>query len=130
MPTCVFCEVAKDSPNQLFNDGLCYVVFDIHPAAEEHLLIISNEHYENMLATPDDIMEHMFLITKKFYKIVWEELHPTGGTVVTNRGPGHVDHFHIHIIPRYKAEKQVTLPRMAFNDAKKRELTERLKSKI
>lgn len=124
MSECTFCGI--DDKEKLYKDDKCYVVLDKYPAAEGHLLIVSNGHYKNMMETPDPIMEHMFVVTKKQYKILWEKLSPVGGSVVTNTGPGHVDHFHIHIIPRYNHSKSVTLQRHDLTPEKAKELKEKL----
>jgi diadenosine tetraphosphate (Ap4A) HIT family hydrolase len=129
MEGCIFCELSKDTSKHLFKDGVCYVVLDKYPIAEGHLLIISNDHHENMLDTPDKIMDHMFRITKKFYRRVWDELKPIGCSVVTNRGPGHVNHFHIHIIPRYTKEKAVNPSRNDLDDETAQRMIKKLKQK-
>jgi histidine triad (HIT) family protein len=123
---CLFCIIKNDASRHLYSDDSCYVILDKYPAADGHLLIVSKEHHKNMMDAPDYLVAHMFIIAKKYFKIVWERLDPVGGSVITNTGPGHVDHFHVHIIPRYENAYKTDLPRHELTPKKESELHKRL----
>ncbi len=111
MSNCPFCESRADENTHLYQDEVCYIILDKYPASEGHLLIVSNGHYKNMMEAPDEVVKHMFVVAKNYFRRMWDRMEPVGGSVVTNTGPEHISHFHIHIIPRYGNTKTVALPR-------------------
>ena len=101
---CVFCRLAQDSEDHLYDDGNCYVILDINPVSRGHMLVITKKHYENMLEVPKDELSLCFGIAQDFARSAVEKLGAKGVNVGTNIGEyaGQVVmHTHIHIIPKY-----------------------------
>ena len=111
MEECVFCDIAngKESAGIIYQDSTCLVILDKFPITRGHMLVISKEHYNDILAAPDDVAMHMFLITKKFSKRAIERLGAAGINIGSNIGAPAgqlIWHAHIHIIPRYPNMKR------------------------
>ena len=100
---CLFCRLGK-SNSSIFRDDICYVIPDKFPSEFGHILVISEDHYENMLSAPDDVAAHMFIVAKNYGIKLKNNLKSEGINITTNIGreAGQlINHFHIHIIPRY-----------------------------
>jgi histidine triad (HIT) family protein len=101
---CIFCDDEQIKATMIFEDAQCKVILDKFPTDKGHMLVISNEHYDNMLEAPDTAVTHMYKIAKRYGKLAMMKLKSDGMTITTNigRSAGQiVMHFHIHIIPRY-----------------------------
>lgn len=99
-PDCIFCKIVrKEIPATIVHEDEFSLSFlDINPVAEGHLLIIPKDHHENILSTPDKLVEELFLKAKKLIPAVKEgseSEYVTISVVGTD-----VPHFHIHLIPR------------------------------
>lgn len=129
MKDCIFCTVERQRSKHLYDDEVCFVILDLYPADYGHLLVIPKKHYENLIETPDEIVEHVFVVAKKFLKKIKKELKPVGGSVIANMGPGHQNHLHIHVIPRYMDSMKINYPpRLAFTQEEAKRLFKRLES--
>ncbi len=118
MEECIFCRTSKEDGKVLYKDKTCHAILDKNPAAEAHTLIISNGHFKSITDAPDETVAHMFVVAKRLSKKIDAEFRTLGGTVLTNRGPGHIPHFHIHLIPKYAGAKTVDFPRGRLDEEK------------
>ncbi|MDE1827599.1 MAG: HIT domain-containing protein [Candidatus Micrarchaeota archaeon] len=105
MKDCIFCKIpAQESEKLLFKDDACYVIYDKYPIEKGHMLVISLQHYENLLEVPEDISAKMIAVAKRFGKSALEEFKATGINIVANNGRDAnqiIMHAHIHVLPRY-----------------------------
>ncbi|MGI0100660.1 MAG: HIT family protein [Candidatus Micrarchaeaceae archaeon] len=106
---CIFCMLGKNNPGIVFEDSTCYIIPDKYPSERGHTLVIAKEHHGNMLETPDETIEHMFVVSKKYGSRLKIGMGADGLNISTNVGKEAgqlIGHFHIHIIPRYSAKQQ------------------------
>jgi len=105
MKDCIFCKIVTEEKDKvLFSDPQCYVIYDKYPVEKGHMLVISQQHYENLLAVPDELSSQMLSIAKKFAKKALQEFGATGINIVANNGRTAnqlIMHAHIHVLPRY-----------------------------
>lgn len=127
---CIFCSVGKGpSDNFLFNDDRCFAVLDKYPSDYGHALVISKRHYENMLVASDEDTAHMFSVAKKIASNSVKKLNAQGVNIATNTGKEAgqiIEHFHIHIIPRYSGGPKIS-QHIEMSDEVKKELVAKLK---
>ena len=100
----MFCKLKDDSSAVLFNDKQCYVMLDKYPIERGHMLVISKEHYPDLLSAPDDVIAGMSLMAVKLGRLLKERLGADGVQISTNVGDTAgqlIMHTHIHVIPRY-----------------------------
>jgi len=105
-PDCLFCKiVAGEIPcAKVFEDEKYLAFLDIGPVNPGHTLVIPKEHYDDLLKTPDALLDNMLGVTKKVAKAVLKAVNSEGFNVGINTGQGAgqlVPHFHIHIMPRF-----------------------------
>ncbi|MCI4447357.1 MAG: HIT family protein, partial [Pyrobaculum sp.] len=102
---CIFCRIVRgEAPAwKVYEDDEFVVILDKYPASYGHLLVVSKEHYVNILDAPLEKAVKGFEIATRLAK-AWRELGAPAVNVVTNAGreAGQmVFHMHIHVIPRW-----------------------------
>ena len=110
MPGCIFCAV-RDGPKDaiIMEDRNAFVIFDKYPSSEGHMLVISKRHSGSMLEADANDVSSMFIVAKEMATRAKERLGADGVNVSTNIGKEAgqiIDHFHIHVIPRYAKPKE------------------------
>ena len=103
---CIFCEIANGNiPGKtLYEDELVRVILDINPASYCHALVIPKKHAKSLLECDAESRDRVFEVAAKLGRAMEEKLACDGINVLANirEGAGQtVDHFHVHLIPRY-----------------------------
>ena len=97
---CLFCNLANNNGNYIYEDEKVVAFLDINPVCNGHTLIMPKEHILNTLDT--DLSNHIKEVIKKLYPMYQEKLGCTGLTIVTNCDSAQaIKHYHVHMIPRY-----------------------------
>lgn len=104
---CIFCKIINgDIPSYcLYEDDSFKVILDIEPSSKGHGLIIPKNHADNLFMLGDDDAAKTLIIAKKVSPAIMELLGCDGMNILQNNGEAAgqtVNHFHIHLIPRYK----------------------------
>jgi len=102
---CIFCKIAagKIKTEKIADTDNFIVINDANPIAEGHCLIISKNHYENVLDLPTTLGIELLDLTKKQSARLIKEHKAEGINLVQNnfKAAGQiVKHYHLHIIPR------------------------------
>ena len=108
---CLFCKIVnREVPSPfLFEDDVCVVFRDIHPAAPVHLLIVPKRHIRsvNDLAPGDEAdLSRLFMVAKDMAR--QEGVDQSGYKLLFNveKGGGQVIfHLHLHLIGGWKGKK-------------------------
>lgn len=108
---CIFCKIANGdiASRTIYEDDRFRVILDNGPATKGHALILPKEHFANLFEIPEDWAADAAKIAKKVGIKVVDALHADGLNIVQNNGETAgqtVNHFHVHIIPRYKDDGQ------------------------
>ncbi|HRY63083.1 MAG TPA: HIT family protein [Patescibacteria group bacterium] len=106
MEDCIFCKIIKGEipADKVYEDDRVLAFLDISPINKGHILVVPKEHFENLLETPDELVEKLVLAGKKIGLAVREVVRAEGINVGINNGSAAgqvVFHTHIHIIPRF-----------------------------
>ncbi len=110
MDDCIFCKIVKgDIPAyKVYEDERVYAFLDINPISKGHTLVLSKEHYGNILDVPSDLYGHMNEVVKKIAQKIQDEYEPEGILINQNNGRKagqEIDHIHIHVKPIYEDTK-------------------------
>lgn len=105
--SCIFCKISRgEIPSyKVFEDEYCLAFLDVNPTNEGHTLVLPKEHYDNMLTCPKPLLDHLFEVAQMIAQAQQKQLGATGANIITNVGKSagqSVNHFHIHVIPRYE----------------------------
>lgn len=108
---CIFCKIANgEIPSKsLYEDEKFRVILDLGPAAKGHSLILPKDHAANLYELPEKLAGDAMILAKKMASLLTEKLNCDGINLVQNNGEDAgqtVEHFHIHLIPRYKGDGQ------------------------
>jgi histidine triad (HIT) family protein len=74
------------------------------PTCEGHVIVVPNEHYENIYEMPDEVGHRIFEVVKKISIAMKKAYKCDGITARQNNEPAgdqHAFHYHHHIFPRY-----------------------------
>lgn len=100
---CIFCKIANGEipSDKVYEDDKVLGFRDISPQAPSHIVLITKEHYNNILEIPEDarVMDHLLTAIKTIAKT--EGIDDSGFRVVNNckrEGGQTVDHVHFHIL--------------------------------
>lgn len=108
---CIFCKIVNgEIPSKtVHEDDMFKVILDLGPAAKGHALIIPKDHFANIYELPEDIAGEAMKLAKKLAIKMTENLQADGFNLMQNNGEvagQTVNHFHLHLIPRYKDDGQ------------------------
>jgi len=111
MSDCIFCKIAEgEIPSiTLYEDDMFRVILDLGPATKGHALILPKQHAANIYELPDETAAAVMVLAKKMAKVMKDKLQCDGLNLVQNNGEAAgqtVNHFHLHMIPRYKGDGQ------------------------
>lgn len=114
MENCIFCKIAnKEIPGKIiYEDDMCISFLDLSQTTNGHTLVIPKKHYKNILEVDDEVLQHLIKVTKKLANQIVTNLNASGVNILTNANEvagQTVMHFHIHIIPRYNQDDQITI---------------------
>jgi histidine triad (HIT) family protein len=109
---CPFCALVAGGETErnrqtdvVFRDGLttAFVCPKWWDAAPGHLLVVPNEHYENVYAIPDLSLAAVYRTAKASAAALASALGAEGTSMRQHNEPGggqDVWHFHVHVFPR------------------------------
>ncbi len=108
---CIFCKIANgEIPSKtLYEDRNFRVILDLGPATKGHALILPKEHAENLYDLPEESAAEAMVLARRMAATLVEKLHCDGLNLVQNNGDAAgqtVQHFHLHLIPRYVGDGQ------------------------
>ncbi|MBL7057583.1 HIT family protein [Candidatus Woesearchaeota archaeon] len=103
---CVFCEIAdkKKPADIVFEDDKVLAILSNAPTSKGQIVILCKEHYVNLFDMPLDLAQHMLAVIKKIAPGVVKAMGTDSYILGMNNGPAtrnHVDHAHMHIVPRH-----------------------------
>ena len=131
---CIFCKLANGvfPTNFIYEDEDFKVILDANPATKGHSLILPKKHFKNLLDADEEVLKKALPLAKKLSNKLIEVLKCDGINVLqnNNKAAGQaVFHLHIHLIPRYKDQKEHILSWKAnkFSDDEMKNIAESLK---
>ncbi len=75
--------------------------------AKGHVIVVPNEHYENIYDLPEDVGNRIALVVKKMALAMKKAYGCDGITTRQNNEPAgdqHAFHYHHHVFPRYDGD--------------------------
>lgn len=110
-PHCVFCHAqAADGaePLVLFRGRVCFVVLNLYPYNNGHLMVVPNRHIATLAQASGDELGEMIRLARHAEMALTEVYAPHGMNLGMNlgrpAGAGVADHFHLHVVPRWTGD--------------------------
>ncbi len=93
----------------IFKDDLVSVFLNSFwiDTAKGHVIVVPNEHYENIFDLPNEVGRRVFEVTKRVSLAMKDAYKCDGITIRQNNEPAsdqHAFHYHQHIFPRYDGD--------------------------
>jgi ATP adenylyltransferase len=108
---CVFCLAAGASDADsliVFRGTLCYVILNLYPYNNGHVLVVPFRHVATLAALSRDELVEIALLTQRCEGALNEAYNPQGINVGINlgkpAGAGVLDHVHVHVVPRWSGD--------------------------
>lgn len=110
MENCLFCKIAR-------NEIPCYCVYeddnvkaflDTNPWTKGHTLVIPKKHYKGIFDIPEKDFGEIMKIVRKI-ALIYKKCLKCDINIIQSSGKNaqqDISHFHVHVIPRYKNDKQ------------------------
>ena len=127
---CIFCKIIKgDIPcMKVYEDDLVLAFLDVNPDSDGHTLIIPKKHYKDINDIPNDLLAHIYNVSKDIMKILEDKLNCEGFSLLQNNGiVQEVKHYHLHIKPYYNNKKSIEMIKYEKEIREPKEIYEILK---
>lgn len=103
---CIFCQIAAgDAPaHKLYEDVETVAFMDIFPWAKGHSLVIPKQHFENIFEGTEEGLTAVMKTVRIVAPALKSAVDAEGMNLFQSNGRAAwqtVDHFHIHLIPRW-----------------------------
>ena len=108
---CVFCEAVELSTDLarealvLVRGRLSYVILNLYPYNNGHLMVVPNRHVGSFAAATADELTELMRFTRDAEIALTEAYQPQGINIGVNlgraAGAGILEHVHIHLVPRW-----------------------------
>jgi histidine triad (HIT) family protein len=133
---CIFCRiVANEIPaSKIYEDERFLAFLDISQVTKGHTLVIPKQHVDNLYELNQEDASKMLIVCQKVASVLKETYDLEGLNMVNNNGSlagQTVNHFHIHLIPRYVGDRfLVVFPQNEPNFSKLSETLAEIKKYI
>ncbi len=109
---CIFCIKAaenKDAENYIVHRGkLNFVLLNLFPYTNGHLMIAPYQHVATLAETPQDVLAEMIGLTQRAEANLRAAYRPHGFNLGMNvgesAGAGVAGHIHMHVLPRWTGD--------------------------
>jgi ATP adenylyltransferase len=117
---CIFCEalagptaVSADAPFDqssliVFRGTTCYVILNLYPYNNGHLLVVPNRHIAALASATSEELSELIELTRRSEIALTEAYRPQGMNMGINLGKpggaGVLDHVHLHVVPRWNGD--------------------------
>lgn len=105
MEACIFCEIIskKEDAYIIYEDTHVCCFLDKYPINRGHILVVPKKHYQEFSEVDKDSLTRVILTTQQITTALEKLLDTDGITIIQNNGIfKDVEHYHMHIIPRFK----------------------------
>jgi len=107
---CIFCDTGAPGRSDLIliRGRLSYVILNLYPYNNGHLMVAPIRHVGTLHASTPDELAELMRFTRHAEMALAEAYKPQGLNVGINlgrpAGAGIVDHLHIHLVPRWTGD--------------------------
>ena len=106
---CIFCEPrGRNADLILFTGRLCYVILNLYPYNNGHLMVVPNRHIRDLASTTTEERAELMALARLSEIALVEAYTPHGINAGINlgrpAGAGVLDHLHVHAVPRWNGD--------------------------
>jgi len=109
---CIFCDKVREGEDRknyiLFRDRLGFIIMNIFPYNNGHLMIAPYRHAASLEDLTSEELLQIMTLTKKSLSCLQQAMKAEGYNIGMNigavAGAGIADHLHLHIVPRWSGD--------------------------
>ena len=112
---CIFCDATSPllphssrDDLMLLRGRLCYVILNLYPYNNGHLMVVPNRHVGTLAAATADELTELMRFTRLAEMALSDAYQAQGINIGINlgrpAGAGIVDHLHVHLVPRWTGD--------------------------
>ncbi|MCE5258843.1 MAG: HIT domain-containing protein [Chloroflexi bacterium] len=109
---CAFCQLPRENNDKLnlvlHRGERCYIMLNLYPYINGHLMVIPYQHLDSPLSLPNAALTEMMLLNNLCISALTEAMHPDGFNIGMNlgksAGAGIKEHIHLHVVPRWTGD--------------------------
>jgi len=107
---CIFCHTSQPGHDELvlFRGQVCFVILNLYPYTNGHLMVVPNRHAANLATLTADEQVELMRLTRHAEIAITEAYTPQGINVGINlgkaAGAGVPGHLHVHLVPRWNGD--------------------------
>jgi ATP adenylyltransferase len=108
---CVFCDAQRNddaSPLIVFRGKTCFVILNLFPYNNGHLMVVTNRHVGSLAAATSEELGELMELTRRAEIALTEAYAAHGMNMGINlgkpAGAGVLDHIHMHVVPRWNGD--------------------------
>jgi histidine triad (HIT) family protein len=103
---CPFCKIVqrKSPAAVVLENKKVLAIMDLYPAAPGHVLVLPRQHIENIYVMLEETGAGIMAAAVTISRAIHRQLKPAGINLVQANGAiagQTINHFHLHIVPRY-----------------------------
>ena len=85
---CIFCKIAEGQiPSyKIYEDDMCLAFLDLSQSNIGHTLVVSKQHFDNILEIDENLAAHLFKITTILTKTIGETFNIKDFNILNNCG--------------------------------------------
>ncbi len=125
---CIFCKIIEGTiPSyKVYEDDQVYAFLDISQGTKGHTLVVPKNHSASVFDLPEEDAKAIFRVVPKLSNTLKKAFNPIGLNIVSNNEKPYqtVDHFHIHLLPRYEDDELVLSMINRMNDLEQKDYVE------
>lgn len=109
MNECLFCKIVKgEIPSyKVYEDENTLAFLDINPEGFGHTLVVPKKHFNNYEDIDLETIRYVNETGKIVFDKIMKGLNPDGIRLVQNNGIiQDVLHYHLHLVPVYKSDRE------------------------
>ena len=110
MQDCIFCKIVSGEfeSSKIYEDDKILAFLDVQPITKGHTLIIPKKHTEFISETNEDILGHIFKVSKKINVALRKsgiKCEAVGYILADGKSANQeVPHVHLHLVPRNEGD--------------------------
>ncbi len=132
---CIFCKIIRNGipAAKVYENGKIIAFLDINPVNPGHTLVIPKEHYANLVATPEAVLDEMIRAVKKLAPVIMKATDTKGFNLGVNNGSvaGQlIFHTHFHIMPRKDGDGHRLWQGKPYSEGEMAALAKKIKAEL
>lgn len=132
---CIFCRIVRGEipAVRVHEDEQTLAFMDINPASDGHTLVVSKEHFENILEINTSALTAVTLATQRMARAIYRALEPDGVRIGQFNGTAAgqtVFHYHVHLVPMRRGQRVGSHGRAPGDSEQIKEAAEKIRAML